>query len=89
MKTLDLVSKKKKKFSQKEASEIHFKERFFQRVGFILTDEKYLQLKNSIVSKGKFLHDARNGGCYRIEFEGLKLRVIYNPFKDILITVLS
>lgn len=88
--TTVLVNFKKgrRPLTEKEAQKEHFKNRYFERVGCILTEEKYNDLKNSIQKQGKFLHPGEKGGVYMIPFGGIYLKIVYNFKTQTLITVL-
>jgi hypothetical protein len=80
--------KKQKKVSEKDAQKSHFKARFLERVGYILTDSRYEELKNLTHTKGKYLHPGEKGTVYFVNFRGLHLKVVYNIFTRNLITIL-
>jgi hypothetical protein len=88
--TVSLVDFKpnRKRLSPKDAQKEHFKTRFFQRVGYILSDSKYNELKAETSKNGTYLHPGTSGSVYRVAFGGMNMRVVYNPFTDILITIL-
>ncbi len=80
------VSREKKIDNQKK----HFKLRFFQRVGYILTDDKYKILCDLTKTSGKFIkkHEGSTDSIFKVNFDKVLLKVVYNPFDNVLITVL-
>jgi hypothetical protein len=80
--------KKQRKNSEKEAQKVHVKSRFYERVGYILTDERYDELTKTTHTKGKYLHPGEKGTVYLVNFRGLDLKVVYNIFTRNLITIL-
>lgn len=70
---------------------IHFKRRFLERVGYISTDEKYDELCDLVKRDGKFLskREGSDQSTFLVNYNGLNLKVVYNAYKNILITVLS
>lgn len=80
--------KRRNPLSEKEAQREHFKGRFYERVGYNISNDTYEQLKNSIKKNGRFIHKGENGSVFIIDFRGVSLKVVYNIFKDSLITVL-
>ena len=80
--------KKQKKNSEKNAQKTHCKTRFYERVGYILTDERYEELVKLTHTKGKYLHPGQKGTVYQVNFRGIDLKVVYNMFTRNLITIL-
>ena len=81
---------KKEKRKLKANQKTHFKRRFRDRVGYILTDEKYDVLCNLVKKDGQFLskHEGSNHSIFSVMYERNNLKVVYNPYDNILITVL-
>ena len=80
----------KKKFANK----IHFKRRFKERVGYEISDTQYEDLKRLVKSEGRFLRMSNdlnnpNGSIYSVKYENIEMVVVYDAFKDTLITILS
>jgi hypothetical protein len=89
-KTLDLITKKVKSKPKKICNRIHFQRRFLERVGFILTDEKYEELLEKTKKDGLFRHRTKtNNSVYRVEYLDMRLLVVYDPFNQSLITILT
>jgi len=86
----DKVLTKKEKTKLKNNQKIHFKRRFQERVGYVLTDEKYDVLCDLIRKDGHFLskHEGSNQSIFSVNYERINLKVVYNAYDNILITVL-
>jgi hypothetical protein len=91
MKAIDLISKKRKiskplKVNQKK----HFKQRWYERCGFILTDEKYDQIAELTHKTGVFLHKCWSGNSvFKVKIDGAWTLIVYDALKQIPITVLE
>lgn len=85
-KILSRSDKQKLKRNQKT----HFKRRFQERVGYVLTDQKYDVLCDLVRKDGHFLskHEGSNQSIFSVMYERMDLKVVYNPYDNILITVL-
>jgi len=87
MKVLDLISKNKKSAVDYKP---HVKLRFFQRVGYILTDEKYNQLLEAVRTTGRCISNKKeDSSLWSVDFEGVRLKVAYKPFEGKIITILT
>ena len=86
-----MIKFKKPKNAHRDNQKFHFQSRFYERVGYILSDVKYDELCNVIRTDGKFLYkrEEANQSVFAVNFEGINIKVVYDPFKNILITVLS
>ena len=86
----DKVLTKKEKTKLKNNQKIHFKRRFQERVGYVLTDEKYDVLCDLVRKDGHFLskHEGSNQSIFSVMYERMDLKVVYNPYDNVLITVL-
>lgn len=92
---LDLLPKKKRKNTDitktyQESIKSHFKTRWFERVGTTLTEAKYQRLKVVVRSQGEKILVQDNGRVrYMVKFEGITFKVIFDPNKTELVTLLS
>ena len=84
------VLSKSEKAKLKKSQKIHFKRRFLERVGYILTDEKYKILCDLVKKEGQFVskHEGADQSIFTVMFERNRLKVVYNCFTNTLITVL-
>lgn len=76
------------KNSKKKAQEFHFKQRFYERVGYHISDKEYENLRNSIQTIGKYIHPGESGSVFLINYRGINLKVVFNIITQTLITVL-
>jgi hypothetical protein len=89
-KVLDLLPKRS--LTHKKAKRIHFENRFRERVGYLLTEEKYRDIQKRIVKDGKFFNkdkDKDGNSISDLNVDGVILRIVHNPFTGDLITVLE
>jgi hypothetical protein len=87
-KVTDLLPKRS--LTHKKAKRIHFENRFRERVGYLLTEEKYRDIQNRIVKDGKFIHKDNDGNSISdLNVDGVILTIVHNPFTGDLITVLG
>lgn len=89
--TTCLISlKSKEKKPKKENDKTHFKRRWLERLGYECTDKKYRELIAEVKKNGRFLHKGHDveHSVYLIDHDNFKIKVVYNPFKESLITVL-
>lgn len=66
--------------------------RFRERVGYILTESAYDELKMKTRESGVFLYRRHKvdefGAAYGVKFRNMHLKVVYDVFSGTLITVL-
>ena len=77
--------------SHAESQKTHFIQRFYERMGYKLTDAGYARILELLSSNetSRFLYKSADiGSVYNVRFEGHLLRVVYDAFKKSLITVL-
>jgi hypothetical protein len=91
--TVSLVKFKSNKHvnNRVESQKTHFFNRFYERVGWKLTEAGYTDLLKIMQSdeNSKFLHkNEENGSVYSVRYQGLTLRLVYDIFTQSLITVL-
>lgn len=67
--------------NHKKAKKKHFFSRWEERVGEKLTEEKYQILLDKVKKDGK-------SSVYRLKFDNLELKLAYDAFRNILVTVL-
>lgn len=84
-------SKRSLLLSEQQARKVHFLKRFRERVGYALSNDKYNELLALVCTSGRFMYKRENevGSVYNVRFNGLTLKVVFDPFKQSLITVLS
>jgi len=69
----------------------HFQKRWRERVGEVLSNQKYTELCNLTRTTGKFLYrDSVDelGSVYGIKYMGMSMKVVFDAFKGELITIL-
>lgn len=72
-----------------DARKMHFIRRFRERVGYTLSKSAYDELLRDFCVNSKFLYKNKDiGSVYAFVFRGVNLRVVYDAFKQHLITVL-
>lgn len=77
--------------NHKKSQKIHFRNRWKERTGSILTDEKYQDILNKIKKDGVLLYRSADGGnssAFRLKYEGAYLRIVYDPFSHTLVSLL-
>jgi len=89
-KVIQLIStKNKSKTSHKNSKKIHFQRRFRDRVGWILNDNSYEELKILTRKEGRFVKSDERGAVFEIKYKSVKFKVVYCLKDDSLVTVLS
>lgn len=88
-KPLNLLKKPKRdKLDLKVARKLHFFKRFEERVCYKLTEQKYLEIKNTTRNSGIKI---RNGdglnSIWSVRIDGYTYTIVYNAFKDYLVTI--
>jgi len=82
-------SKRQLLLAERDAKKKHFMTRFRERVGYALSNSSYNELLCNFSLQGKFLYKNKEvGSVYAFTFRGTNLRIVYDPFKQHLITVL-
>lgn len=74
-----------------QSQKTHFLNRFYERVGWKLTESGYADLLKIMQSdeNSRFLHkNEENGSVYSVRYAGLTLRIVYDIFTQSLITIL-
>ena len=76
---------------KKKAKKYHFFKRWNERVGSVMTDEKYQEIKGLIKSNGVFMwsHDDGRSSVYRLKYNNVTMYFAYDAFNDIIVTVLE
>jgi hypothetical protein len=88
-KPLNLLPKTPKRGKNyKSNCRIHFSNRFRERIGYEFTDGTEKRLRESL-KNAKFIGpgDGLNS-VWRVNFDGMEIKVVWNRFKDILVTTL-
>jgi hypothetical protein len=77
--------------NHKKSQKIHFRNRWKERTGNILTDDQYQDLLNMVKRDGVLLYrskDGGNGSVFRLKYGGAYLKIVYDPFSHTLISLL-
>lgn len=78
----------KKKIKGPQNARQHFAKRFQERIGYKLTDKKYLEIKELIYTNGVQVNNRNNSNLiFKIPLDGYHRRVVYNSFGDYLVTI--
>lgn len=88
--TLDLITPKKyRPKTYKESREIHFRRRFFERVGYWISDANFASLTTKTQREGKFLYKSDSGGLvFSVKWGGSNLKIVAQILPFELVTVL-
>lgn len=71
-----------------KARKIHFKNRFKERVGYDISDEKILHIKEKIQKEGKYLYKGTSGSVFKFNLDGIDLKIVYDITRNSLVTIL-
>lgn len=91
-KPLNLLSKTSKKDKSnkihKTNCRIHFSNRFRERIGYEFTPETERRLRDYLKT-ARFIGPGKGlNSIWRVNFDGMSINVVWNKFKDILVTIL-
>jgi hypothetical protein len=83
---------KRNQLSHSERRKAHFQKRWRERVGEILSDKEYKEFCLRTRRIGKFLHRSNtnpHSSCYLVKYKEMYIKVVFDPFRLELLTVLS
>ena len=74
--------------SQKLRTKHHFLKRWKERTGVDITSDDYVKILEKMKKEGKMVKNTHGKLLYKIRYNGMIYRIIYDPLFDCMVTVL-